>query len=133
MSITELLKLAIEERGSLPPELVIHMKGSDLIELYKYIREDIRNEQGISKQDTFDEILNVAGASKLTGYAEQSIYVMISKKQIPYIKRGARVFFERDRLIAWIKENKIEPQKIEEEDDEIENYLTNRKKKSKRA
>ena len=51
------------------------------------------------------EILNIQEASNLTGYAVQTLYYKIHKRQIPHIKRGSRVFFDRSKLLAWLREN----------------------------
>ena len=51
-----------------------------------------------------DEIMNIRDASKLTGYAVQSIYQKI--KDIPHSKKFGKLFFSKKDLQQWIAEGK---------------------------
>lgn len=57
---------------------------------------------------TEDEILNIEGASKLTGYSKSTLYVKSSKKEIPVCNTGKKLFFFRSQLIEWVKSYKKE-------------------------
>jgi predicted DNA-binding transcriptional regulator AlpA len=39
--------------------------------------------------------------------ATQTIYGMTSTRQIPFIKKGKRVFFNKAEIIAWLNEGKM--------------------------
>ena len=38
-----------------------------------------------------------------------TVRVKVSKRQIPHIKCGARVLFDRERIDAWLSEQRVEP------------------------
>ena len=52
------------------------------------------------------DIISVHQASELTGYAVQTLYGKVSRRDIPFIKKGGKLWFSRDELTAWIKEGK---------------------------
>lgn len=48
------------------------------------------------------DILNVSEASKLTSLATKTIYNFTSQNTIPHFKKNKRVYFEREKLLAWL-------------------------------
>lgn len=48
------------------------------------------------------EILSVMDAADLTGFAKQTIYAKIHKREIPFYKTGRKVVFKRSELEAWL-------------------------------
>ena len=57
---------------------------------------------GNKKTLTLDE------TCKYTGYTKSYMYKLTSRKQIPHLKRGKKVFFDKDELDAWLRQNKIQ-------------------------
>ncbi len=53
------------------------------------------------KTMTIDETCNY------TGYTKSYMYKLTSGKQIPHLKRGKKVFFDKDEIDAWIRYNKV--------------------------
>ena len=53
-----------------------------------------------------NNFLNIKEASEFTRLAKQSIYQLVSKRKIPFIKKGSRVIFERNGLEDWMKLSK---------------------------
>ena len=56
---------------------------------------------GNKKTLTIDETCNY------TGYTKSYMYKLTSGKQIPHLKRGKKVFFDKDEIDAWIRYNKV--------------------------
>lgn len=56
-------------------------------------------------QDTTDQhtVLDIKEASELIGKTIGTIYSLTSQKAIPYSKRGNKLYFFKDELLAWIK------------------------------
>lgn len=52
-----------------------------------------------------NNFLNIKEASEFTRLAKQSIYQLVSKRKIPFIKKGSRVIFERNVLEVWMKKS----------------------------
>jgi excisionase family DNA binding protein len=52
------------------------------------------------------ELLNVQQAADLMGVAVQTVYGYVTRREIPHIKRKKRLLFDRDELMAWMREGK---------------------------
>jgi excisionase family DNA binding protein len=44
---------------------------------------------------------------KYTGYSKSYMYKLTSGQIIPHLKRGKKVFFDKEELDAWLRYNKI--------------------------
>lgn len=55
---------------------------------------------------TEKEILNVEEAASVLNLAKQSVYSLTSKRDIPFFKRGKKLYFKRADLLKWIDEGK---------------------------
>ena len=55
--------------------------------------------------DTIPEngILNVEDVAQKLRLKEGTIYNLTHKRQIPYFKRGGRIYFDRDEINEWIR------------------------------
>ena len=53
------------------------------------------------------KVLTIEEACSYTGYTIGYMYKLTSSQQIPHFKRGKKVFFDKDELIAWMKQNKV--------------------------
>ena len=62
------------------------------------------------------EILRLEECALLTGFSETTIYGMTHRKQIPYFKRGGRLFFSKKKIEQWLSEVEIPT------DEEISRY-----------
>ena len=49
--------------------------------------------------------LNIREASRFTGYAVQTLYVWVSQRRIPHVKKGGRLRFDLEALESWMKED----------------------------
>jgi hypothetical protein len=50
------------------------------------------------------EFGGISLAEEITGYKKQSIYQMVSCRQIPFIKKQGKLFFSRQDLLKWLQE-----------------------------
>ena len=50
--------------------------------------------------------LNIDEAAALLDIARQTIYQMVSKRQIPFYKRSKRLYFKKSELIDWITDSR---------------------------
>lgn len=62
-------------------------------------------------EENKDELLNVGEASKLLNLSVATIYSKICKKEIPFYKKGKRVYFYKYELIEWIKLGRVKTYK----------------------
>ncbi|NLH47744.1 MAG: excisionase family DNA-binding protein [Myxococcales bacterium] len=62
------------------------------------------NEQPVSALLTYRE------AAALLNLALPTIYSKVSRKELPHVRLGSRcVRFERERLLSWLEERRVEP------------------------
>jgi hypothetical protein len=52
------------------------------------------------------EIGDIHLAEKVTGYARQTIYQLVSARKIPYFKKQGKLYFSTESLIAWLKKGR---------------------------
>ena len=72
---------------------------------YIELNRELLSENKISSNaptEEFPEIMNIDQASAFLKMAKQSIYMMTSKRDIPFIKRGKRVVFRKTELLKWL-------------------------------
>jgi len=53
------------------------------------------------------KILTLEETCNYTGYTKSYMYKLTSGQQIPHMKRGKKVFFDKDEIDAWIRYNKV--------------------------
>jgi excisionase family DNA binding protein len=57
-----------------------------------------------TKQDNPDsELLTITQAGKVINLTVPTIYSLVSKKLIPYNKKGKRLYFLKSELLDWVK------------------------------
>lgn len=61
-------------------------------------KENPKNEQ--------DRILSVKEAAAFLNLALQTLYGFTSKREIPFIKRGKKLYFRQSELESWLMEGK---------------------------
>ena len=78
------------------------------------------------KEEPEADILNIKQAAKLLNLAQGTIYNKVNRKEIPYFKKGKKIYFSKAGLIAWIKEGRklIKIEIIEE----VNKIICNQKK-----
>lgn len=52
-------------------------------------------------------ILDIKEASLFIGFSIAHIYRLISTRQIPHFKKGAKLLFKKDDLEAWMTETRV--------------------------
>lgn len=57
-----------------------------------------------------DKLLTVQQASELVNLAVATLYSKVSLKEIPYCKKGKRLYFSRTELIQWVTEGREQTQ-----------------------
>lgn len=64
--------------------------------------------KGQAEPNTKDRLLTVQETAEFLSLSVPTIYGLISKKQIPNMKRSKRVYFSEADLIQYIKDGKTE-------------------------
>lgn len=58
---------------------------------------------------TESRYLNVRQAACFTGFTEGTLYQFVYEKRVPHIKKGRAVRFDKDELIKWMDESRVDP------------------------
>ena len=90
--------------------------------LLLHLKSVVEKENIPQKQDASDEILGVKEAAKLLGLRPQTIYQKRMSGELPFMKRGKKLYFSKKELMAYLKEGKVKSnQEIQEEADRFFN------------
>jgi excisionase family DNA binding protein len=54
-------------------------------------------------------LLNIREVAEYTGLSVPTLYAMVSKRRIPYVKVGRLTKFSPDSLERWLKQHTHEP------------------------
>ncbi len=57
----------------------------------------------LAAQSRQDELMGIKEAAKYLGFTPGSLYVLVSKRQVPHSKRGKRIYFVKSILDDWIR------------------------------
>lgn len=74
-----------------------------------------------------DQLLTIQQAADFLHLSVPTIYGLVSKSEIPCMKRGKRLYFSKDEISNWIKAGRKKT--IAELDSEADAYLLNQKKR----
>jgi excisionase family DNA binding protein len=50
-----------------------------------------------------EDIGDILLAARITGLAKPTLYALVSRDKIPFMKKGKRLYFSRSELTSWIK------------------------------
>lgn len=50
--------------------------------------------------------INIDTVSEITGYSKATLYIKVSKREIPFYKRGSRLFFKKSEIIDWMTKDR---------------------------
>jgi excisionase family DNA binding protein len=85
----------------------------------------LANRPMVSAPDPIEDITVVNGASEITHLSIQTIYEKVAANEIPFMKKGKRLYFSRKELIAWIQEGRKKTNA--ELAEEADQFLTRKK------
>jgi len=72
-----------------------------------------------------EKFLNIQETAQFLNLSVPTIYSKVSKRELPCMKRGKRLYFSSTELIEYIKEGR--KKSYAEIEQEAENYLSNKK------
>ena len=85
-----------------PNRPMYSLSVSEYVELNRELLSETKITSSAPTEE-FPEIMNIDQASAFLKIAKQSIYMMTSKRDIPFIKRGKRVVFRKTDLLNWLE------------------------------
>lgn len=103
------------------PEAV-KMLTNEVSELKRLLIQ--KKEQSVSDQP--EDLLTIQKAAKFLSLTVPTMYSKVSKNELPFMKRGKRLYFSRTELLEYLKEGRKKTNA--EIEQEAETYLINKKK-----
>jgi excisionase family DNA binding protein len=70
----------------------------------------VKDNKATESEDEEERLLNVREAARYLGDAVATLYGRTSKNEIPFYKRGKKVYFKKSELLAWIEEGRVKSQ-----------------------
>ena len=104
-----------------PPEL------ETLIE--KTISKCLSNNKPTPTQTATDQLLTISQVAEFLSLSVPTVYGLVSRSEIPCMKKGKRLYFSKDEISDWIKTGKKKT--ISELSAEADTYLLGQKKGGK--
>ena len=101
---------------------------------FKQLDDRLRNIeialQAISKQEDHyhgagEDLLTVEEAADFLPLSKPTIYCKCSRNELPYMKRGKRVYFSKEELLLYLKQGRRKT--IEELQNEASENIVNKK------
>jgi len=89
-------------------------------ELYKVITN--------VQPDPAEQFLTVDETAKFLNLSVPTIYSKVSKRELPYMKRGKRLYFARKDLETYLQGGRVKT--VREIEDEADQYLTSKTKRA---
>jgi len=78
-----------------------------------------------------DELFTIQKASEYLSLSVPTIYGKVSRNEIPFMKRGKRLYFSRTELMDYLKGGRKKSQ--EEIIEEVDSFLSNKKKANQKS
>ena len=70
-----------------------------------------------------DELLTVQHATAFLRISTSTLYQLTSRHEIPFMKRGKRLYFKKEELRQWVEEGHIKPMTALEKQAQALSYL----------
>jgi len=90
-------------------------------ELYKVINK-------VQPQEPEDQFLTVEQTADFLTLSVPTIYSKVSRRELPHMKRGKRLYFARKDLEAYLQGGRVKT--VSEIEAEADQYLTSRKRRA---
>ncbi|WP_159019839.1 helix-turn-helix domain-containing protein [Algibacter sp. L3A6] len=85
------------------------MLSEDEIEnLVERISSKMRKHYDSQNSIQEDELLSIDEAAKFVKLSKATLYGLVHKKEIPYSKKGKRLYFQKSELFDWVKSGRKE-------------------------
>lgn len=81
------------------PKYIEHFLNKFAEMIADKVEEQIRDRKPDLPEDG-----DVSFAAEITGYSKGYIRILVHKGEIPYFKRGRRLWFNKDKLKEWLEE-----------------------------
>lgn len=92
----------------------LHEKINKLVEfgVTDKLDEILHNISTLAQSKNYDLML-IDEAAEFLKLKKSTLYVMVSNKKIPFIKKGKMLYFDRGQLTEWLQQGEVRPKQTE--------------------
>lgn len=76
-------------------------------ELERIITKSVAQAMAGKVPNSEPDFISIDQAAELVNLSKHTIYSMVNKREIPYYKRGKRLYFKKPELQDWIGSQKV--------------------------
>lgn len=80
-------------------------------ELEQIVVRAVSTALGKSQSKASNEFLSIEEATQLVKLTKNTIYGMVSRREIPFYKRGKKLYFKASELSEWLNQKKFATRK----------------------
>lgn len=91
-----------------PFQPILERLGS-IESLLQRIQQD--RDKALTDTPTTRKIMSLTEFCEYAGLSRQTAYKLTSAQKVPHSKRGKRLYFDREKVDAWLLENQVATQK----------------------
>jgi|SRR5690554_7528370 len=82
----------------------------------------------VQSKETAEEFLSVDETANFLNLSKPTIYAKVARRELPFSKRGKRLYFNKTDLEKYIKDGRVKT--VSEVEAEADQFLTSKKRRS---
>ena len=82
---------------------IIITTENEIVEIFQKLLSDAFTKYGSQKQEKVDRLLSLIEAAEFLKLAPQTLYGFTSKRTIPFIKKGKKLYFRESLLNNYLE------------------------------
>ncbi|MFN0200672.1 MAG: helix-turn-helix domain-containing protein [Bacteroidia bacterium] len=90
--------------------LIIQLSSEELENMMEKAVSKALSSQNIGNTEPNFSLLTIEQAAEFLNLAKPTLYSFTSKREIPHLKKGKRIYFEKEKLVAWLNEGRQKTQ-----------------------
>lgn len=102
--------------------------ANQIHELKELLLDNLSKHRTISSSE--EELLTIEEAAQMLHIAVPTIYGLVNRRAIPFMKKSKRLYFSKKELTEWIQQSRRKTS--DEIAEEAENYISGKRKGGKR-
>lgn len=75
--------------------------------IHESVKSAISEHNSQQQSEVLDRILSLKETATFLNLAQQTVYGFTSKQQIPFIKKGKKLYFRKSELEKWLLEGNV--------------------------
>ena len=87
--------------------IILQLNEVELRNLIKITFNESLSELASKKTHDPSKLLSIKEASQFLNLAQQTLYGFTSQNKIPYIKKGKKLYFIKEELDKWLKNDDV--------------------------